>query len=51
VQDQVEDLEMPSLAKREKFPAVSKDEAARLRAWIEHGAVWPAGVPFQVSGK
>lgn len=41
VQDQVEDLEMPPVAKRGKFPALTKEETARLRAWIDQGARWP----------
>lgn len=49
VSDQVEDLEMPPLGKREKFPALTKDEVARLSAWIEQGAVWPEGVSLQAS--
>jgi hypothetical protein len=32
VQDEVQDLEMPPLAKREKFPALTKDEIAKLKA-------------------
>ncbi|HRI13800.1 MAG TPA: ankyrin repeat domain-containing protein [Verrucomicrobiota bacterium] len=51
VQDQVEDLEMPPLGKRGKFPALTKEETSRLRAWIDQGAVWPAGVILQASGK
>lgn len=51
IQDQVEDLEMPPLAKREKFPALTSDDAAKLRAWIDQGAVWPEGVTLPVSGK
>jgi len=51
VEDQVEDLEMPPVAKREKFPAMTKDETARLRAWIDQGAVWPEGVTLRASGK
>jgi hypothetical protein len=43
VQDQVEDLEMPPLSKRSRYPALTKDEIASLRAWIEGGASWPAG--------
>ncbi len=43
VQDQVEDLEMPPLSKRDKFPALSKEEAARLASWINQGANWPEG--------
>jgi hypothetical protein len=37
----VEDLEMPPLNRREKYPALTADEIARLRAWIEAGAPWP----------
>lgn len=44
VQDQVEDLEMPPVEKRGEFPAMTKEETARLRAWIDQGAVWPEGV-------
>ena len=51
VQDEVEDLEMPPVAKRGKFPAMTKDETARLRAWIDQGAVWPEGVTLRASGK
>ncbi len=35
VTDQVEDLEMPPLGKRAKYPALTKDEITRLREWIE----------------
>jgi hypothetical protein len=38
VQDQVEDLEMPPVGRRDKFPALTKDEVARLNAWIALGA-------------
>jgi ankyrin repeat protein len=41
VSDQVEDLEMPPLGKREKFPALTKNEIERLRLWIDQGAPWP----------
>ncbi|MBN9688786.1 MAG: ankyrin repeat domain-containing protein [Verrucomicrobia bacterium] len=51
VQDQVEDLEMPPLGKRGKFPALTKEETARLQVWIDQGAVWPEGVTLQGSGK
>jgi hypothetical protein len=37
VTDQVEDLEMPPLAKRAKYPALSKDEVALLKSWIDEG--------------
>jgi ankyrin repeat protein len=38
------ELEMPPRAVREKFPALTSDEIERLRAWIDQGAEWPAGV-------
>jgi mono/diheme cytochrome c family protein len=44
VTDQIEDLEMPPLDKRDKFPALSQDEITRLRAWIDAGASWPDGL-------
>jgi cytochrome c5 len=47
ITDQIEDQEMPPLGKRDKFPALSKDEAARLASWIDQGADWPTGVTLQ----
>lgn len=44
VQDEVEDLEMPPVAKRGKFPALTSDETTRFRAWIDQGASWPDGI-------
>lgn len=45
VSDIIEDLEMPPLNRREKYPALSGDELERLRAWINAGAPWaPARV-------
>lgn len=44
VSDQVEDLEMPPVGRRDQFPALSPDEIARLRSWIDQGAEWPAEV-------
>ena len=38
----VEDMEMPPIAKREKFPALDAKELDALRAWILEGARWPA---------
>ncbi len=40
VSDQVEDLEMPPLHRREKYPALSASEIAAIRAWIDAGAEW-----------
>ena len=50
VQDQVEDLEMPPVAKRGKFPAFTKEEVAKLRGWIAQGAGWPEGVSLHAPG-
>jgi ankyrin repeat protein len=36
--------EMPPRAARDRFPALSPDEVALLRAWIDQGAEWPSGV-------
>ena len=44
VSGQVPDSEMPPMAVREKFPALTTDEVALLRAWIDQGAEWPMGV-------
>jgi mono/diheme cytochrome c family protein len=44
VTDQVEDLEMPPLGKRGRFPALTPDEIGRLSRWISQGATWPDGV-------
>jgi hypothetical protein len=51
VQDQVEDLEMPPVAKRGKFPALTKDEIAKLSGWIAQGANWPETATLQPPGK
>lgn len=36
--DLVEDMEMPPTDKRDKYPALTKDQIALLRAWIDQGA-------------
>jgi hypothetical protein len=51
VQDQVEDLEMPPAARRGRFPALTKDEVAKLNGWIAAGANWPQGATLHPSGK
>lgn len=51
VQDQVDDLEMPPLAKRDEFPALTEDEISLLRKWIRQGAKWPDGVTLQPAGR
>jgi ankyrin repeat protein/mono/diheme cytochrome c family protein len=43
--DQVEDLEMPPLAKRRKYPALNKDEVVLVKTWIDEGLVWKAAEP------
>jgi mono/diheme cytochrome c family protein len=42
--DYVSDSEMPPKAQRKRFPALSTDEVALLRAWVDQGAEWPKGV-------
>jgi mono/diheme cytochrome c family protein len=42
---EIEDLEMPPLNRRDKYPPVSDEEAARIRAWIDAGAAWPVAPP------
>jgi hypothetical protein len=44
VSGRVPDSEMPPQARRERFPGLSVDEVALLRAWIDQGAEWPKGV-------
>ena len=38
VADLVEDMEMPPTDKRDKYPPLTKDQIALLRAWIDQGA-------------
>jgi ankyrin repeat protein len=40
VSDQVEDLEMPPLNRRDDYPPLQPEEIARIRAWIDAGAPW-----------
>jgi ankyrin repeat protein len=44
VSDKVPELEMPPKAARQRFPALTTDDIALLRAWIDQGAEWPKGV-------
>ncbi|MEM7235012.1 MAG: c-type cytochrome domain-containing protein, partial [Planctomycetota bacterium] len=37
------DLEMPPRKARKKYPALSDEEVAKIRAWIDQGAKWPEG--------
>ena len=45
VTGKIEDLEMPPLDRREKYPALTVAEIDVLRAWIDAGAPWPAAEP------
>lgn len=38
VADLVEEMEMPPTDKRDKYPALTKDQIGLLRAWIDQGA-------------
>lgn len=38
VSDLILDMEMPPTGKRDQFPALSKEQVAVLRAWIDQGA-------------
>ena len=44
VSEKAPESEMPPRAVRERFPALTTDEVALLRAWIDQGAEWPPGV-------
>jgi ankyrin repeat protein len=47
VMDQIEDLEMPPLARRNKYPALTSEEINKLTMWINEGAYWPEGVVLE----
>ncbi len=40
ITDKVEDLEMPPLSKRAKYPALNENEVALLKTWIDEGLTW-----------
>jgi mono/diheme cytochrome c family protein len=44
VSGNVPDSEMPPKAQWKRFPGLSTDDVALLRAWIDQGAKWPKGV-------
>jgi hypothetical protein len=44
VSGKVPESEMPPRAVRQKFPALTTDEIALLRAWIDQGAEWRTDV-------
>src|SRR5262249_16560086 len=41
---QVPESEMPPRAARGRFPGLTTDEVALLRAWVDQGTEWPTGV-------
>ncbi|MEO7599166.1 MAG: ankyrin repeat domain-containing protein [Opitutus sp.] len=45
IADEVEDLEMPPLDRREKYPGLTPAEVEILRNWIDEGAIWPETKP------
>jgi mono/diheme cytochrome c family protein len=50
VSDKIEDLEMPPLDRREKYPPLTEAEVRLWRTWIDAGAPWPASaVPKRAS--
>lgn len=40
----VEEMEMPPLEKRDRYPKLSAGELELVRAWIDQGVNWPEGV-------
>ncbi len=51
VTDQIEDLEMPPLAKRAKYPALTRDEITLLKSWIDEGVHWKTAALQPASSK
>lgn len=47
VTDQVEDMEMPPLARRRAYPALTSGQVQPLITWINEGAEWPEGVSLE----
>ena len=47
VTDQIEDMEMPPLAKRNSYPKLTPEEVTKLITWIDEGADWPEGVVIE----
>ena len=48
VADLVEELEMPPIDKRDKYPKFTTEQVALVRAWIDQGAKWPDGVELKL---
>jgi hypothetical protein len=49
VAGKVEDLDMPPLNRRGKYPALSAEELVRVRTWIDAGAPWPASITLRTT--
>ncbi|MCS1407196.1 MAG: hypothetical protein M2R45_00353 [Verrucomicrobia subdivision 3 bacterium] len=49
IADLVEELEMPPLDKRDKYPQLTDEQVALVRAWIDQGAKWPDGVELSLA--
>jgi ankyrin repeat protein len=47
ITDRIPESEMPPKQKRDRFPGLSKDEVALVRAWIDQGAEWPKNVTLE----
>ncbi len=43
------EMEMPPVDSRDKYPPLSREEIALLRAWIDQGAKWPTAVTGDVA--
>lgn len=51
IEGQVEDLEMPPVGRRAKFPALNPEEIERFKAWVSQGALWPADAGARTAAK
>jgi ankyrin repeat protein len=49
VADLVHEMEMPPVAKREKFRALNPEQISIVRAWIDQGAKWPQNEKLTVA--
>ena len=47
--DLMEEMEMPPLGRRDRYPKLTKDQIAMVRAWIDQGAKWPEGVELKAA--
>ena len=46
--DLIEEMEMPPIDNREKYPKVTKKQIALIRAWIDQGAKWPEDIKLNL---